>query len=265
MPLRLINDMNKKRFSDAAIAYFNSTVKYNDVSEEEEKELARKMKEGSEAARERLINSQLEHVVVVACEHYYRQKDRFGSCLVSLEDLCCEGNCGLLRAVEKFDPEQGRWPSYARYWIENYVRKALKEELSDNFSNTNNGKPVPEEKRTPLIPVQSLEEYEAGTEDGPDRELKDKISPTPEEIVLNESFQGFVEWKLKDCIKEFDEKDRMIFCLYFGIDPYDATSVKDIATRFGITQDRVRRIIKNIRGKIVADEEVIELKKTISQ
>src|SRR5579871_5870708 len=84
------------------------------LSGEEERALGEQARAGSKAARDRLVTSHLREVVFVALK--YR---RYG---VPVGDLVSEGNLGLLRAVDKFDPSYGvRFATYATHWIRSYV------------------------------------------------------------------------------------------------------------------------------------------------
>lgn len=98
--------------------YFRDLLRHPVLSVEEERQLAREAQAGNTAARERLITANLRFVVSVAKKYQ-------GSGL-PLEDLICEGNKGLIRAAETFDPERGfRFVSYAVNWIIVRIDRAL--------------------------------------------------------------------------------------------------------------------------------------------
>ena len=103
---------------DAVTAYLKSIGRYPLLTGAEEIELTRAAKEGDAAARERLINSNLRLVVSIARKYLNRG--------LSLSDLIQEGNFGLMRAVEKFDPERGyRFSTYATWWIRQAVIRGI--------------------------------------------------------------------------------------------------------------------------------------------
>jgi RNA polymerase primary sigma factor len=98
--------------------YLSEIARIPLLSREEEQELARRLRAGDESAKSRLIEANLRLVVQVARRYFNRG--------LPLPDLIEEGNLGLLRAVEKFDPERGlRFSTYATWWIRHAITRAL--------------------------------------------------------------------------------------------------------------------------------------------
>ena len=98
--------------------YFRDLLRHPVLSVEEERQIGREAQSGNTAARERLITANLRFVVSVA--------KRYQGAGLPLEDLICEGNKGLIRAAETFDPERGfRFVSYAVSWIIVRIDRAL--------------------------------------------------------------------------------------------------------------------------------------------
>jgi len=98
--------------------YFHNINEVPLVSADQEKELAKRIKNGDEKAREHMIRANLRLVVNIA--------KGFVGKGVALEDLIQEGNIGLMRAVEMFDPTLGtRFSTYASYWIMQSVQRSI--------------------------------------------------------------------------------------------------------------------------------------------
>jgi RNA polymerase primary sigma factor len=98
--------------------YLSEIARIPLLSREEEQDLARRLRAGDESAKRRLIEANLRLVVQVARRYFNRG--------LPLPDLIEEGNLGLLRAVEKFDPERGlRFSTYATWWIRHAITRAL--------------------------------------------------------------------------------------------------------------------------------------------
>lgn len=109
---------------DALSEYLKSLGRFNLLTGEEEKQLARQIKQGSELARKRLIQCNLRLVVNIA-KRFAGNGSGKG---LPLQDLIQEGNLGLIKATEKFDPEKGfRFSTYATWWIRQAVQRAIQD------------------------------------------------------------------------------------------------------------------------------------------
>ena len=106
------------QYKDFIKLYFNDISKIPLLNYEEEKEIARKIKKGDEEAKKKLIESNLRLVISIA-------KRFFGSRL-TFSDLIQEGNIGLIKAIEKFDPDKEfKFSTYATWWIKQSITKAI--------------------------------------------------------------------------------------------------------------------------------------------
>ena len=118
----LIEDTYKSYINTLRI-YISSFSDYKPLSSEEEIELAKKIKDGDEEARQILINSNLRLVYNIANKYYI---NHFQNMSIQLLDLIQEGNMGLIKAVDRYDYTLGyRFCTYAYYWIKQYILRNL--------------------------------------------------------------------------------------------------------------------------------------------
>jgi RNA polymerase primary sigma factor len=231
----------------------------------EERELATKIGNGDTAARDRMVRANLRLVVNIA--RGYSGKG------LGLQDLIEEGNLGLLRAVEGFDPAMGtRFSTYASYWIKQSIKRAL----------INSGKTI----RIPAYMVELLSKWRRAN-----ARLTEELgrSPTPEEIarvlglpkkklpiikkaikIYNatpQTDQSEAGWTLSDMVMDedqvtpedammesdslhhvmnmlstMDQREATVLRMRFGLDNHEPRTLKEIGEQLGLTRERVRQI-----------------------
>lgn len=188
------------------------------LTAEEEARLAVRSRRGDEAARRRLVTANLRFVVSVARRYQGRG--------VPLVDLVNEGNVGLLKAADRFDPGRGvRFISYAHFW----VRRAIQRHIALQDGTAGDGARIrrvsidePLGRRVPAL-----------------RDiLPDANSEPPERAVLLDDLRGAVEAGLAD----LPARERRILRRYFGLDGCPGASLEVIAKELGVTRERARQM-----------------------
>lgn len=245
------------------------------LSASEEKELAVRIGEGDTAARDRMVRANLRLVVNIA--RGYSGKG------LGLQDLIEEGNLGLLRAVEGFDPAMGtRFSTYASYWIKQSIKRALINtgktiripaymvellskwrRASSRLTEELGRSPTPEEvarvlglpkKKLPIIKkaikiynaTPQTDQTEAGWTLGDMVMDEDQLSPD-EALVENDSLRHVLEM-----LKTMDEREATVLKLRFGLGGVEPRTLKEIGGQLGLTRERVRQIETEALGKLAA-------------
>lgn len=251
--------------NDTMKLYMQNIGQYPLVTVREEAELAEEIKNGSESARRKLIRSNLRLVVKIAHD--------FKGLGLPLLDLISEGNIGLMRAVEKFDPTKGaKLSSYAAWWIKQSMRRALanqartiripvqsaskiskiqaarvrlQEELGREPTDAEIAKAINLTERTVTglrlgkTTTISLHDPIQHGEDGEFRDIiPDEKTSTPDEIVQDEETLRH----MMHLVKELDERERTILNLRFGLNGERPRTLEEVSQTIGRTRERVRQI-----------------------
>ena len=244
----------------------------------EEKDLGRKIvNDNDPAAREHMVRSNLRLVVNIA-KHYVNRG-------MALPDLIAEGNIGLLKAVEGFDPENGcRFSTYASWWIKQAIKRALINTVQpihvpaymiEMMSKFRQGTREMEEKLGRLPSVEELgvhlqmtpkkiriikkavKAFNSPTQSGSaDGELTindmvaDTNNPTPDAAVRDTDELR----QLMQLMDKIDERAAKILKLRYGIGGAEPMTLKEIGEQIGLTRERVRQIehdtLKKLRGSM---------------
>jgi RNA polymerase nonessential primary-like sigma factor len=247
---------------DSTTAYLNEIGLIPLLTVGQELDTARAVRSGDAGARKRLIESNL-RLVVSAARHY-------GGRGLPLLELIAEGNLGLIRAVEKYDPERGfRFSTYAMWWIRQAIEFALMRtravrvpvhvlrelatllragrELSvDGRPATLDqlarhlGKPVDEIARLYRF-NERVESLDATRSDEDDRLLGELIASESDDpaVTIEQTPQ---EHRLAEWLATLNARQREVIERRFGLNDHGAQSLAEVAEVLGVSRERVRQI-----------------------
>lgn len=227
----------KKKEHDPADIYIKQIKKIPVMSKQEEQEVARKARQGNERAKETLITSNLRFVVSFA--------SRYQKLGVPLMDLINEGNMGMMRAADKFDPERGiKFISYARWWIRHYMLKAVMDQSVNvrvrSKSHSRNSQHQRDEWKEMVYHTVSLDQ-KLYTDDG-----SETLMDTVEDKQYQQQEQQFISRQFSEKINLVLEKlkpiERTVINWHFGLNGNRVMALREIGERFDLTKERIRQI-----------------------
>src|SRR5256714_11207790 len=266
--------------------YLQEIAQFSLLTPQQEIELAKKIKKGDTAARERMINANLRLVVTIA-----RDYANFG---LPLLDLISEGNIGLTKAVERFDPTKGaKLSTYAMWWIKQAIKRALADQGKTIRVPVHLGEKLAKMRRVSLQMSDELgrepTDEELGEEigiasekvarlksvgirpaslDAPIAEndstefsevIGDDEAQTPFELLRDKNLLGEVD----GLIELLDAREKKIISHRFGLNGGKPKTLEDVGRDFGVTRERIRQLqniaLAKLRRALSKKEDPTEL------
>ena len=260
---------NISQDKEALDIYLSEISETEPLCSEEEKKMAKRIREGDERAVNKMVQANLRFVVVVA-KQYQNQG-------LSLSDLISEGNIGLIKAVRRFDESKGfKFISYAVWWIRQAILHALAEQVRlirlpvnkleeirriDRLRNKqktgnrqkefgqettegdeNQKLTIPEWAHTPVSLDAPIGEGAFTLLD----KLKDQNNKMPDEFLQEE----LLRIEVKRAVTTLNERESQILNLYFGLDMDRSYTLEEIGRQFGVSRERIRQIKQKAINKL---------------
>ena len=218
---KIVND-----FERSSQTYFKEISEFKPLSREEEFSLWDRYRKNNDiGARDKLIKSNLKFVASVA-----RNYQGLG---LSYADLIAEGNCGLLKAIDKFDYEKGyKTISYSVWWIRQSILEALKERAGIEGDSL----PQDFEKQNP---------YDDDEQETDELIESEYIANNYDELKTEEIKK--VISSLIDCL---NDREQYVISEYFGLNAEEGKTLEEIGNSINLTKERVRQIKEKALKKL---------------
>lgn len=271
---------------DSIQIYLKEIGQYGLIHAHEERELAKRIAEGDEEAKNLLARANLRLVVSIAKKYVGRSAD------LSLLDLIQEGNIGLFKAVEKFDWSKGfKFSTYATWWIRQSITRALADQsrtiripvhmvetiskykqVYRRLSQDLGRDPLPEEVATEMgIEVEKIHIIENINQDtlsleqpiGDDDEKSTRGEFIADDKILRpdqESSHRILQDHIREALAELSEKERKILEMRYGLLDGVQHTLEEVGLEFGVTRERIRQIEAKVHEKLRANEKIARLK-----
>lgn len=277
---------NVDAFADDSVRlYLREIGKIPLLTPEEEADLAQRIVKGDKKAKDKMVESNMRLVVSIA--------KRYGGRGLDFLDLIQEGNTGLLRAVEKFDPEKGfKFSTYATWWVRQAITRAIADQArtiripvhmvetinkvlrtTRKLTAELNREPTNEEiaKALDMEPEkidyvmrikQDIASLDASVgRDGDDEDsvlgdfVEDEERDSPEESAANQ----ILKEQLSEIIATLTDREQKIIRLRFGIGGGRPHTLEEVGNEFDVTRERIRQIEAKALAKLRKNKETKKL------
>jgi RNA polymerase primary sigma factor len=267
------DDERARAGGDSLNAYIREIAKFRPLSQDEEKDLGRRIKNGDEKAVQSMVEANLRFVVSYA--------KRYRGLGLAFLDLIHEGNLGLMEAAKRFDPERNvKFISYAVWWVRQAIFHALSEharvfrlpqKLSGQVSRLQKLRDsMAEELRRSPTSAELAEKSELSEEQvdvllragGDDVSLSSSVGddgslevgdtleqetiPSAELELIRTSFES----QIQAMVAELLPKEREVIRLRFGLDGEESKTLQEIGDALGLSRERVRQIESKAKEKL---------------
>lgn len=208
-------------FSPTVTTYYKELGKYAPIEKDEEIELIKRAKNGDINAQNKILESNLRFVFNIA--------KRYKGMGVPLLDLISEGNLGLMKAIERFDPNKNnKFITYAIWW----VKESIKQFIKDNTSEC----------------TVDCVTYENKVENNPDNQITDEASSDKEHK----------DEVISKLLSKLNDREKRIIEKYYGLNGEDEKNLEEIGKELGLTKERVRKIKWSALQKMRSEILIIE-------
>jgi len=275
---------------DSVRLYLREIGKIPLLNAEEELKLAQKVVSGDKKAKDKMAEANMRLVVSIAKRYSGRGLDFL--------DLIQEGNTGLLRAVEKFDPDKGfKFSTYATWWIRQAITRAIADQARTiripvhmvetinkllrtqrRMTQELNREPSIEElaKELEMEPEkveyvmkikQDITSLDAGVgRDGDDEDsvlrdfIEDEDSATPEESASSQ----LLKEQVQDILSTLSDREQKIIKMRFGLENGKSHTLEEVGQEFAVTRERIRQIEAKALAKLRKHKDAKKLHEYLS-
>ena len=281
-----ITPENVDAFADDSVRlYLREIGKIPLLTPEEEADLAQRIVKGDKKAKDKMVESNMRLVVSIA--------KRYGGRGLDFLDLIQEGNTGLLRAVEKFDPEKGfKFSTYATWWVRQAITRAIADQArtiripvhmvetinkvlrtTRKLTSELNREPTTEEIANELHMEPDKVDYvmrikqdiasldASVSRDGDDEDsvlgdfVEDEERASPEDTAANQ----ILKEQLSEIIATLTDREQKIIRLRFGIGGGRPHTLEEVGAEFDVTRERIRQIEAKALSKLRKNKDTKKL------